>query len=88
MPKEIKRINVRMGQVLHDWFEEKADELGVPTSALMIIAMNEYRKMQTASEQMPFISNMLRAEMNADLANVQSSASGALLDMERSNVIA
>lgn len=56
----IKRINIRMGQQVHDWYEAKADELGVPTSALMIVALNEYRKMQTSADSMPLLTDMYR----------------------------
>lgn len=40
----IKRFNIRMGQDLYDWVESKADELGVPTSSLMVFIMDEYRR--------------------------------------------
>lgn len=42
--EEFKRVNVRMGSSLHDWYQEQANELGIATTALMIIAMNDYRK--------------------------------------------
>jgi hypothetical protein len=58
--KNIKRINVRMGQEIADWFENKASELGISTNAYMVMALNEYRKVQVSSDQMPEISAMLK----------------------------
>jgi hypothetical protein len=81
----IKRVNMRMGQDLHDWFEKKADELGVPTSALMIIAMNEYRKLQTGADNLPMLNEIYRL---MQVETVQSSVSEAVLDVERPGVIA
>lgn len=93
MPENnIKRINIRMGQELHDWFEMKGDQLGVPTSALMIIALNEYRKQQTASENLPALSAMAQLIQNGELEEiaqrVRNSASEAVLDVEKPSVIA
>ena len=42
--KSIKRVNVRMGEDLANWFEKKADELGMSTGSLMIVALAEFRK--------------------------------------------
>lgn len=42
--KMIKRVNVRMGEDLANWFEERADELGMSTGSLMIVALAEFRK--------------------------------------------
>lgn len=76
----IKRVNIRMGQDLHEWFEQKADELGVPTSALMIVAMNEYRKAETSVKHLPMfhdVFSMMQSE------SVQSRESVAVLDVEK-----
>lgn len=86
--ENIKRVNIRMGQDLHDWFEKKAGELGVPTSALMIIAMHEYRKLQTGAENLPFIRDAFNLLQQQNALNVQSSASETVLDMEKRGVIA
>lgn len=59
MAEEIKRVNIRMGHNLHDWFQSHSDELGVPTSALMVIALNEYRKQQIAVNGLPDLTKMI-----------------------------
>lgn len=55
------RIHIRMGNELHDWFENKAVELGVTTAALMVMAMSEYRKTQLAAEHMPMLAEMFKS---------------------------
>ena len=40
---------------MHDWYENKANELNIPTSAIMIMALNEYMKQDDAIKTMPNI---------------------------------
>ncbi|MBK5647873.1 MAG: hypothetical protein I4N51_12990 [Acinetobacter sp.] len=69
--KEIKRINIRMGVGLHDWFQDKATELGVSTSALMIVAMNEYRRSQMSVESMPLLGEMFKFSQSSDFEKME-----------------
>lgn len=36
------RVNINVSDRINNWFNEKANELGVTRSALMCMAMNEY----------------------------------------------
>jgi hypothetical protein len=60
--KTDKKIAIRMGQGLHDWYVAQADELGVPTSSLMVIALNEYRKVNIAVNSMPGMMNFIKSQ--------------------------
>lgn len=40
------RKNIQMSKTLAKWYEDKAKNLGMSQSALMVIALNEYIKMQ------------------------------------------
>lgn len=69
MTDDIKRVNMRMGQKLHDWFQQEASSLGVSTSALMIIAMNEYRKQNVAVNGLPDLNRMISEIKQAEVRN-------------------
>ena len=51
----MKKINMNMGDDLVLWFEEKAKEIGITRTALMSIAMNEYREQR---ENMKALANV------------------------------
>lgn len=51
---DIVRKNINMSKALASYYEEKAKELGVSQSALMVIALSEYMKQAQA---ISFLSN-------------------------------
>lgn len=48
--REIKRLNLRMGQELYEYYQEEADKIGVPVSSYMIMILAEHRKQALAVE--------------------------------------
>lgn len=36
------RVNIRVATWINDWFDTKSNETGIPKSALMAMALNEY----------------------------------------------
>lgn len=48
--KNLIRKNVSMSPALAKWYEEKAKEMGVSQSALMVVAMQRYYEGQKALE--------------------------------------
>jgi len=40
--------NLNIPDYIHDWYENRANELNIPTSSIMIIALNEYMKQEGA----------------------------------------
>lgn len=47
------RKTINIPDHIHDWYENKAKELNIPTSAMMIIALNDYIKQDFAIVSMP-----------------------------------
>lgn len=47
------RKTINIPDQIHDWYENKAKELSIPTSAMMIIALNDYIKQDYAIVSMP-----------------------------------
>lgn len=64
MEKELHRFNIRMGKDLFEWCRLQADELGIPVSNYMIMALAEHRK-QTEAVQ------FTRNQAFMDLARTQ-----------------
>lgn len=62
--KELKRVNLRMSPDIYDVYKSRADSLGVPLSAVIVMALAEYNDMKTAIS----IANtaMKRAQGQAD----------------------
>ena len=56
---EKKRINIRMALDLHDWYELESSRLGIAKTALIVMAMNEYRKQSTTIRGIPELSKMV-----------------------------
>ena len=48
---DIVRKNINMSKALASYYEEKAKELGVSQSALMVIALSEYMKQAQAMQK-------------------------------------
>lgn len=38
----LKRKNIQMSEELATWYEDKAEQMGLSQSALMVLALNEY----------------------------------------------
>lgn len=38
------RVNIRMSNEIKKWYEQKANEMGIPYSAYMVFALREYMK--------------------------------------------
>jgi hypothetical protein len=49
------RKTINIPDQIHDWYESKAKELNIPTSAMIIIALNDYMKQDFAIISMPGI---------------------------------
>jgi hypothetical protein len=47
------RKTINIPDQIHNWYEKKAKELNIPTSAMMIIALNDYIKQDYAIVSMP-----------------------------------
>ena len=39
---ELKRVNIKVSPEIHAWFKLRSDKTGVPMSALMYLALEEY----------------------------------------------
>ena len=55
MRKETKRKNIQLSIELAKWYEELADEIGISHSALMTMALKQYKDQQ---EALKFASNI------------------------------
>lgn len=49
---ELVRKNIRMSQNVATWYEEKAKEIGVSQTNLMVIALSEYIKQDKTIDAM------------------------------------
>lgn len=47
---EIKRVGLRMGLSVSDWYEKKAKSLGIPVSALMVMVLADYKESEETLE--------------------------------------
>jgi len=49
---------------IHDWYENKAKELNIATSAIMIIALNDYMRQEGAIKTLDgMLTEMKKAEL-------------------------
>ena len=48
--RKIVRKGIQLSQALARWYEEKSLDLGVSQSALIVMAMNDYKTQQDAIE--------------------------------------
>jgi len=44
--------NLNIPDDMHQWYEEKAKSLNIPTTAIMIIALNDYMRQDSALKTM------------------------------------
>lgn len=44
MKKEVKRLNFNITMDMHEWLQETADMLGIPVSALVVMAIHHFRE--------------------------------------------
>lgn len=49
---ELVRKNIRMSQYVAEWYEEKAKQLGISQTNLMVMALAEYIKQDQAVNMM------------------------------------
>lgn len=49
---ELVRKNIRMSQYVAEWYEEKAKQLGISQTNLMVMALAEYIKQDQALNMM------------------------------------
>jgi hypothetical protein len=64
----MRRKNLQIAEHIHAWYEIKAKSLGIPVSALMIMALNDYMKQDSAistMNDMMFEVNKLKKEIIA-----------------------
>jgi hypothetical protein len=54
------RKTLDMADFMHDWYASKAKKLNIPTSALMIMALNEYMKQENAFITMSDVMNEVK----------------------------
>ncbi|NLK81014.1 MAG: hypothetical protein GX277_02295 [Bacteroidales bacterium] len=47
---------------IHDWFENRAKELNISTSAMMIIALNEYVKQEGALKTLDGVLTAMKSD--------------------------
>lgn len=52
---ELVRKNIRMSQKIAKWYENKAKELGVSQTNLMVMALNEYIKQDGVVNMVDYI---------------------------------
>lgn len=66
MEKANLRKNIQMSRQLAQWYEDKAKELGMSQSAIMVIALNEYIRTQ---EMKPTVVNFQEFVKEIEKAN-------------------
>lgn len=60
---KLVRKNINMSLKIAKWYEEKAKELGVSQSSVMVLALNEYIKQSDAVDVMSnFIKEVKKAQ--------------------------
>ena len=57
---ELVRKNIRMSPEIAKYYEDKARELGISQSAMMVIALNEYIKQEKTINMMSNFDNMVK----------------------------
>ena len=57
---KVVRKNIRMSQEVAEWYEKRAEELGVSQSNLMVMALSEYIKQDKTIKMMSNFENMLK----------------------------
>lgn len=71
--KSIYRVNINMGSQIVEWYKERASEMGVPYTSLMVMVLNQYIEQKEAVERMPQLTDMVQMAMNSSeqLKNIQ-----------------
>lgn len=67
---QYKRLHMRMSYELYDWYVKESKKLDVPVSALMIMAMNEYRKQQATMAGLPDMMKMMELMKEPQLKQI------------------
>ena len=62
---ELVRKNIRMSPEVAKWYEEKAKELGVSQSNLMVMALSEYIKQDKTIKMMSNLQDIIDKLENA-----------------------
>lgn len=57
---KLVRKNIRMSKEVAEWYEKKAEEIGVSQSNLMVMALSEYIKQDKTIKMMSNIENMIK----------------------------
>jgi len=57
---KVVRKNIRMSPEVAEWYEEKAKELGVSQSNLMVMALSEYIKQDKTIKMMSNLEEMIK----------------------------
>lgn len=52
---EMKRVNIRVTPEIHEWFRGRSERTGVPMSALMFLALEQYVQQQMMMPHIPDI---------------------------------
>lgn len=63
---KVVRKNIRMSQEVANWYEKKAQELGVSQSNLMVMALSEYIKQDKTIMMMSNFQEVVRKLENKD----------------------
>jgi len=53
MKKELKRLNVRIGDEMYNWLKDKSEELNISINSLVILAINNYIREETVIPNIP-----------------------------------
>ena len=74
MSKGVKKIrkSLDMAEYMHEWYSNKAGALNIPTSALMIIALNEYMRQDNALNFMDKVKNNNNFSLMEQLIKIDS----------------
>lgn len=59
-----KRVNIRISDSLDTWFKVHSDDMGIPKSAMMAMALQQYATQYQSINSLRAINELVEQEMN------------------------
>lgn len=78
----LKRLNINMSEKLVEWYDKRAEEMGVSRSAVMCMAMQEYMEQKTTINVMEEFKVLAEQMKLAELAQKEIDANGNNKEVE------
>jgi len=68
--REPMRLSVRVSAELNDWLDAESKAMGIPKSAIVAFATEQYRQQKNISVNTPDMVSLLKTEVTEELKKV------------------